>query len=276
MTEKSYFWYGLVTGDATLAPYDSEEYTDVFSYLSGSPYSPELYSRRIGPSVDLDEGISVKIQSNSVFVRPGLAKIDGKIYANEGQVISFDCSAVGYYQLVLRKTFAHLDEKTLVRSGQTVRMVMRYDPDDWYPFVINLFQEDGVIWDTEIARFYQNGTILADGSSIGMTLAPINYKNNLNIIARQGGSATNWATGGTQKYVCRQSRMEVGTITVAGNPQAATFVKPFAYNPNVIIQPAGAWTGSNLCISAISTTGFSVRFDDLPTKFFYWAVGPEG
>jgi hypothetical protein len=274
MTEKSYFWGGNSTGDAQNLT--SDEYTDVIAFLTEDVNAPSLFSRgvtEIGP-----ENINIQVWANSVVVTPGMAMVDGKLYGNNLGNISFDCSALGFYQLVLRKTFAHLDEKTLERVGQTCRLVMRYtdntDPGGFYPFVIELYQEDGVIWDIELGRFYQDGSALVN-TGIGLDVLPIYYKNTPNIIARQGGSATHWATAGTNKYVCRQSRFELGTVAASVNPQAVTFLKAFAYNPIVIVQPVASWAGNNMCISAISDSGFSVRFDSLPTRFSYWAIGPE-
>jgi Trk-type K+ transport system membrane component len=79
--------------------------------------------------------------------------------------------------------------------------------------------------------------------------------------------------------MCGQSRIEVGAFAMSANPQAFTFAEPFAGKPIVIITPwysGTPWAGNNLCISAIATTGFSVRADSIVSMDYiqYVAIGP--
>jgi len=100
MTERSWFWEGIVTGDATLAPYTSDELTDVYRLIGEfSRNRPHLLSV-IGGAEDL----TVSFSGTRIIVSPGYLKIDGKIF-NLKNIITFDCNIAGYYRLVLRKRF---------------------------------------------------------------------------------------------------------------------------------------------------------------------------
>lgn len=286
MTERSWFWLDGGGGDASLSPYTTDEIADAIENLTEWDSTlPSILSR----STRDEDSFIMTFSGTTVSMSGGSAKIDGRIYLMYG-IKSFDCSQIGYYRLVLRKKLSVYDIKGIV-GGQTVMLEMLYDTAK--NGVGIQIKRDSETFDQVIGSFYSNGSLVypcnSDGSAsdhpgtgsvsqrYGTNLAS---KNTVNLLARQGGASDHWATVGATMYVCAQSRMEVGSYPVGANPQAVIFAKAFAYNPIVIVQPFDAgsnWTGNNWCVSAISTTGFSVRFDAITNldQIHYLAIGPE-
>lgn len=82
------------------------------------------------------------------------------------------------------------------------------------------------------------------------------------IRSRQGGSATNWQTGGTTTYdySATDTFFQVGSIASDASPKTITFPTAFNQNPAVFIQVTSA-SGANCYAHAgsISTTGFTCQ-----------------
>lgn len=305
MTETSYFWEGQVTGDATLAPYTNDELSDVFRELvqlnihdgvhTVTSKFGEIYRRGDEILANLEV---YRLGLSAIVVAPGAAIIDGKVYCLR-EAKEFACRQTGYYRLILRKEFPALDE-TGNPKGQTVKLEMLYSrsasssvaTENRAPTPTRI---DGITWDLTLAMFYFDGytrefyyndsetfaqtgyySTVIGAREIGKRLYPFGA---VSIPKRQGGSSTNWSTVGSTNYVVPMSRVEVGSVTVGSNPQAVTFCEAFSNSPIVIITPrrqGDPWDGNNLCISAISTAGFSVRFDSIVDldHIQYMAIGP--
>lgn len=189
MTEKSYPWDDLTIGDATLAPYDSDVWTNVWDSLFGvlntdygviannhSAYSGNLVATN--PS-----GTTVRLST-------GIALVDGTLYTNDANV-DLSTSGDGDYFLVLRKSWAN----------QTVRATLLKSPT--FPSTL-----DGTTWDLWIWQISVVGGV--------HTMYDHRYfiNNELKIYARQGGNADEWGDSGSTTRRAFGARMVAGTATV--------------------------------------------------------------
>lgn len=148
MTEKSYFWGGTSVGDATLAPYDDDEFSDFI--VNAIQYRREVQGVIFGKDNNLEitnpSGLTIQVDT-------GRAYVDGKLYVNDVAVSLTLSAAPGsgtdYYHVVLRKAF----------SAQTVRAVL-VGPVNGGP-ATPAVQIDGTTWDIVMAEVRQTsgGTI---------------------------------------------------------------------------------------------------------------------
>lgn len=132
MTERSYYWGGTTVGDASIAPYDNDEFTDIFrkmfvkdraimGVLDG--YGNELVTTGAGSPVTVDTGA---------------AMVDGNFYENDAPLtvaIPTPAASTRIDRIVLRKDFA----------GQTVRVTRIAGVEGGSAPAIT--QSDGVTWD---------------------------------------------------------------------------------------------------------------------------------
>ena len=141
MTETSWFWGGIVTGDAVLAPYDDDEYTDVLAQF-------HLWDRSKSGVIGTDHpSFSGNLEvlnpaGNVLRVPTGIAMVDGKLYRNDANIdfaMSVPGAGYNYYSVVLRKTFA----------TQLVRAAMLGPSSVTYPSVT---QVDGATWEILLAH----------------------------------------------------------------------------------------------------------------------------
>lgn len=293
MTETSYFWAGTTVGDAiNLAPYTNDEISDVMrqAFQFDRDYTLPSFNYVFNPEVNPRKPLTIRIseQTQSIVLEPGVALVDGKIYFITLPK-AFACNVDGYYRLVLRKTFPAIVDD--LPTGQTVRAEMLYaekarpeptrtDDQTWEVTIATFLNASGVItFDDDGYNYwrvsnYASGVTTEDNNRVFPEAC-------INIPARLGGSATNWGTAGTTKYVVPVSRIEVGSVTIDANPKAHTFAEAFPYTPIVILTPhergvASNWAGNNFCISALSAAGFSIRFDDRTNLEYveYMAIGP--
>lgn len=317
MTEYSWFWEGSTTGDAQFLTND--EFTDVFKNLVQLEWDkvlmtvPGYFHPDAGDEPPTNQqwlDIRVNGVEETVTVYEGGAIIDGKVYWLR-KPITFTCASEGYYRLVLRKEFPALDETGAPR-GQVVNLMMLYDESgeigptsdqNIYPIPV---RSDGVTWDMTIGMFYNKG--LGESSADPLLRwypyeryyhsdtyrgSTLQYEGNytdengkrlfpysaLHLPCRQGGSATNWATSGTTKYIVPMARIEIGSVAMAANPQAVVFHQAFSGTPVVMLTPqvqGTPWTGNNFCVSAVSSAGFSIRVDSLANldNMQWVAIGP--
>lgn len=249
---------------------------------------------RGGRDIPTDKpSLDIQLTEGAIVVHPGAAIIDGKVYCLR-EPVTFYCNDAGYYRVVLRKEFPGLDESGKPK-GQTVKLVMLYSKTanstsvaaNSAPLPTRV---DSETWDVSLAlveatidtNIYGRSVVLLDYYYDEVFYSPVEgiadslgYRESgkslypfsaCSLPKRRGGSATAWATGGTTNYVVPMARVEAGAVAVAANPQSHTFNKAFSNTPIVIVMPhrvGTPWSGNNLCISAISTTGFSVRFDSI-------------
>lgn len=147
MTETSYFWGGTATGDASLAPYDDDEYSDFWSLIFNSnrdiqgviPTSRTPYDNKL--EVTNPAGATARVNE-------GAALVDGKLYKSDA-VVDFTVSGNAVWWVIgLRKSW----------SAQTVRAFSRGTYAAESLALASLIQNDGTTWEIPLA------TIQTDGS----------------------------------------------------------------------------------------------------------------
>lgn len=137
MTETSLPWGGTVTGDATLAPYSDDEWSDMWRKL--------FTADRIihGVLRTYANELAVSGATSPVAVATGFALVDGKVYENDAQVdvaVPTPGGATRIDRIVLRKDFA----------AQTIRITRIAGAEGGGAPAIT--QNDGVTWDVQLAR----------------------------------------------------------------------------------------------------------------------------
>lgn len=137
-------WGGTSTGDASLAPYDDDEWSDMQSLF--------LNYDRTADGVLATNHISftgllavTNSPTTTLTIATGAAVVDGKLYYNSSTnaitttLIKPAAGLTNYYRVVLRKSWA----------SQTVRATLLGPSTGGYP---SLVQTDGTTWDVPIAR----------------------------------------------------------------------------------------------------------------------------
>ena len=108
MAESSYFWEGAVTGDASLAPYDMDEFMAQFyriAFLKDPDRQGPIdgYANSLAPSNP--SGTTVRMAS-------GAALVYGFLYENDANV-DFSAAVAGYYRLILRCSWGAPNQYTV-------------------------------------------------------------------------------------------------------------------------------------------------------------------
>lgn len=274
MTEYSYYWGGTAVGDATLAPYDDDEFSDNWNLL-------HTYDRTVQGVIDtaITAYSSMLACTNptgtTIRIANGAALVDGKLYKNTANV-DFSVTAPGagtnYYTIVLQKDFA----------AQTVRLEILGPDAGAYPTVT---QTDGTLWEIEI----WNVSITAASAITIVDKRKYIDKNQL--YYRQGGSATDWSTQGTNNYATGTARIQCGIILVTipiGNTTGGvtiTFPTPFSNLPIAFTQTMKySYTVTNIDVglTVLSTTQMSIIITtstvapaDTPVWVAWMAIGPQ-
>jgi len=139
MAQTSFYWSGTAVGDATLAPYDDDEFSDNWSLL-------HTYDRTIQGVIDTGNPTYSSMLActnpagTTIRIANGAALVDGKIYKNTANVdfsVTVPGAGTNYYTIVLQKDFV----------AQTVRLAMLGPDAVAFPTVT---QTDGTIWEIEI------------------------------------------------------------------------------------------------------------------------------
>jgi hypothetical protein len=138
MTERSYFWGGLSVGDANIAPYDNDEFSDLWRIL--------FQRNRATQGViegHLNELAVTNPSGNDIQMDTGAALVDGKFYEADAAVsdtITTPAVATRVDRVVLRKSWA----------AQTARFTIITGVEG--AGVPAITQNDGVTWDLPIAQ----------------------------------------------------------------------------------------------------------------------------
>lgn len=138
MTEKSWYWPGIVTGDAGDAPYDDDEFSDIWRKL----FQRDRTLQGIIEGYENELAVT-NPAGNTIRVATGAALVDGKFYetdANVDNVIATPGALTRIDRVVLRKDFA----------AQTVRVVILTGIEGGV--VPALTQNDGVTWEIPLAQ----------------------------------------------------------------------------------------------------------------------------
>ncbi len=138
MTENSWYWPQTSVGDATDAPYDDDEFSDIWRKLF-------LRDRTLqGVIEDYENELAVSNPAgNTIRTATGAALVDGKFYetdANVDIVIATPAVLTRIDRVVLRKSWA----------GQTVRVAILTGVEGGG--VPALTQTDGVTWEIPLAQ----------------------------------------------------------------------------------------------------------------------------
>lgn len=140
MTESSLPWGGTSTGDATIAPYDDDEFSDMWALLMIHDRTEEGVLFTTHPSynglleVTTPGGAAVEVDTGAAFV-------DGKLYTNTAAVSNTVSGVSVYWFIGLRKDF----------GAQTVRVFSRGTYLSRAAALSSVVQTDGVLWEIPLA-----------------------------------------------------------------------------------------------------------------------------
>jgi hypothetical protein len=137
MTEKSYPWDGIVTGDAALAPYDDDTWSDIWRKLFTKDRNSE------GVIYGILNNLLISGATSPITIATGAAMVDGKVYDNDTAVtlvIPTPSAATRTDFIVLRKRWA----------TQTVRITRIAGVEGGG--APGITQLDGNIWDIPLAQ----------------------------------------------------------------------------------------------------------------------------
>jgi hypothetical protein len=137
MTETSRFWGGTSTGDAALAPYTDDAYSDIQRKLHQQDRTLE------GVVSQYANELAVSGVTSPVAVATGAAVVDGKFYENDASLnvaVATPGGATRLDLIVLRKDW----------TAQTVRVVrIAGSEGGGEPAIV---QTDGTTWDIVLAK----------------------------------------------------------------------------------------------------------------------------
>lgn len=136
MVQTSWYWGGLITGDATLAPYSSDEFCDIWRKLFQRDRTLEGVLPDYLGELTVTNPAGVTIRTSD-----GGALVDGTFYdntANVDQVVVAPGGGSNFYRVVLEKDWAL----------QTVRIAL-LGPNVVAPDAVT--QIDGVTWEISLA-----------------------------------------------------------------------------------------------------------------------------
>jgi len=238
MTERSYFWGGTTIGDATLAEYTDDDFSDRWAELFTIDRATQgvIYTERVGYTGML---AVTKVDDDNVAVDTGLALVDGKVYENDAS-LNLGVGGDGFYRVVLRKTWA----------AQTVRAVL-LGPQAVTPPSVT--QTDGTTWEISLATFEKAAGVIG---SIVDTRAYVNLITTTMIVddavddtkagnrvpqfyRRQGGDANAWNVTGSTDYTPTAVRMQAGiflaTIADGTTNTSVVITFPVAFSSAPIV-----------------------------------------
>jgi len=275
MTEMSYAWGGIATGDAQTAlggaPYSDDEWADIWSFLLQYDRTLQgpIDTGRSGYTGDLEV---TNPAGTTIRVATGAAIVDGRLYTNDANVDNdVDLGGTGYYNVVLRKH----------EADQEVRIAL-LGPQVGVPAVT----QSAAVWEISIGTFhFDDGTntvsVLTDTRVFA--IHPSSWLSD-----RQGNSADEWVSPGTTDYKPKHVRIQCGAIQLpaiaAGNYDDVTVTYPWAYPSyrpllyyNII---ADDDKDLFTVISATASTGFVIGVQNdsagsLTPTIAWMTIGPE-
>lgn len=136
MTETSYPWGGTTVGDATLAPYSDDVWSDLWRLL----FTPAPATQGVIPYLN---NLAVTGTASPLVVSTGAGMVDGKVYICDGALavaIPTPAGATRIDRIVLRKDWA----------AQTVRVTVISGAEGGG--APSLVQIDGTTWDIPLAQ----------------------------------------------------------------------------------------------------------------------------
>lgn len=138
MAQKSYYWDGLVTGDASLAPYSQDVWNRLWQVM---------FSRADNEGVldNIDDELAVSGTTVAVSVATGKALVDGSLYQSDGLVniaIPTPVTDPRIDRIVVRKDW----------STQTIRVARVPGTENASPTAPALTQIDLSVWEIPLAQ----------------------------------------------------------------------------------------------------------------------------
>lgn len=140
MAESSLPWGGTSVGDATIAPYDDDEFSDMWALLMIHDRTEEGVLFTTHPTYSGLLGITTP-GGATVSVASGAAFVDGKLYLNTATVSNTVSGASVYWFVGLRKDF----------GAQTVRVFVRGTYLSRAAALASVVQTDSVMWEIPLA-----------------------------------------------------------------------------------------------------------------------------
>jgi hypothetical protein len=290
MTELSMPWGGTSTGDASEAPYDDDEWSDLWALLHGYDRTTQgviatAYSGAVGnllASADLSTMLEVTSAAGpTIRVARGAALVDGKLYVNDSRIedpdggITAPGAGSNYYRVVLRKDFA----------AQTVRTAL-LGPNAAAPPAVT--QTDGTTWEISLAtiQITSGGVVTVTDTREFINSSPM-------FPERQGGNADDWDNDGTTNYIAGPSLIQTGQVPWSGAAADTgvvdvTFPVEFGGTPLVFATAHAQGLGGNMNVVVDypgigwpTTTEVRLRWYDIEETSSYtlvyinwFAIGP--
>ncbi|KKN66976.1 hypothetical protein LCGC14_0466560 [marine sediment metagenome] len=143
MVESSLPWGGIVTGDAILAPYSDDQWSDMYRKMFIRDRTVQGVVGGYANELEVTDAGGTTIR-----VATGIALVDGKFYENTVNVDNASSGNTVYWLVGLQKDFA----------GQEVRIFARGPYASEAAALLALIQTDGVIWEIPLA------TVLTDAA----------------------------------------------------------------------------------------------------------------
>jgi hypothetical protein len=292
MTEASRFWTTGDYGDGATA-YTMAQIAEVFRVLLTS----DNYATQ-GVLKGYLNDLAVTGATSPLSVDTGSAIVYGFFYTNDDSksvAVATPSEGTTGHRLVLRASWS---------TTQTVRITLLSSADGTAD-IPAVTQTPGTTYDITLAtltittlgaitltdaRSYchiptQISTADMDADSVDDTVVGNRVPA---LTRRQGGSATDWTSSGTNDYTPTTVRMECGVITntstgADSGSVTATFPIAFAYPPLVFPTYGGDATAYPMAVSALNASSTQVTIvwhttdASTPTNpVFHWlAIGPE-
>lgn len=242
------FWDGTTIGDATVAPYDSHtEFAQVMRAVSGDNQMPNLGGVCRGVGNELAPTIAGAV--SPVNINTGEGVVHGTFYQNTASVaIAIPNSVASRYdRIVLRKDW----------GAQTVRLTRIAGAEGGgTPALVQVL---GTTWDVPIC------TVRIQVAALTLTSDDREYTPYRvpELIARQGGHATNWDIAGVVTYTPTQAKIQCGTFQMDLAPGGDTITFPVAFTgaPVVIVSCSTAVSTGDKCVinvGAVNNNNFAV------------------
>ena len=265
MTEKSYFWRGLVVGDAVYSKYDASTIAKIWRKLFTTDRTEE------GVIASVDNELEPSHTASKSKVATGAALVNGSFYSNdvliEMEGFGSASESIRYWRNVMRRSSnIHYVRTSISGPGDTA-----------YP---NLTQIKDDVWEIPLSKY-----LSVAGSITELTDERVFAKSPLCqfINTRQGGSATIWAQTGSDEQTSGMPKIFAGTRISDGGTAALdiTFPAEFIYPPMILTTCVNAsMTHVHAAIANITATGWSgyTRNGDdsiaVAIQTFWLAIGP--
>lgn len=221
MAERSAFWNGTVTGDATEAPYDAN--TEFANYVR---QTVGLGNTRANAGVVLGNGSestqldSLQVTQNSpagmsVLLNIGTAIVHGTTYENDSALtLSIAANGSGSARIdtiVLRKSWV----------GQTVRAAVLAGTPAGSPVPPTLTQSDGTTWEIPIADIaVANGAVSITNANITSRAIYSNASDGVYLDRISNGTASTNVTGDALRWLTTREVFTGGAMSIAAGVQS--------------------------------------------------------